>query len=135
MEQQQVADSLSPEKLQLFLAGLSGLAPAEVRKAKILYLRNAASEYKALVATLERARALGARRVAVRADSKLVIEQMRGTWKVKNADLQQLWAKARQLARSFDRVTWQHVPRERNKAADALANRAMDDQGTVRKGG
>ena len=53
MEQQQVADSLSPEKLQLFLAGLSGLAPAEVRKAKILYLRNAASEYKALVATLE----------------------------------------------------------------------------------
>lgn len=51
--QPQPVDSLSPERLQLFVAGLSGLAPAEVRKAKVLYLRNAASEYKALVATLE----------------------------------------------------------------------------------
>jgi len=44
---QQQSDFLSPEKLQLFLAGLSGLAPEEVRKAKLLYLRNAVSEYKA----------------------------------------------------------------------------------------
>jgi len=45
---QQQSDFLSPEKLQLFLAGLSGLAPEEVRKAKLLYLRNAISEYKAM---------------------------------------------------------------------------------------
>lgn len=47
--QQQPAEFLSPEKLQLFVAGLSGLAPEEVRKAKVLYLRNAISEYKAMV--------------------------------------------------------------------------------------
>jgi hypothetical protein len=41
-------DSLSPEKLQLFVAGLSGLAPDEVRKAKVLYIRNAISEYRAM---------------------------------------------------------------------------------------
>ncbi len=44
----QRADSLSPEQVQMFLAGLSGLAPEEVRKAKLLYLRNAVSEYRAL---------------------------------------------------------------------------------------
>ena len=49
----QTQDSLSPEKLQLFVATLSGLAPEEVRKAKSLYIRNAISEYHALVATLE----------------------------------------------------------------------------------
>jgi len=46
--QQQPSEFLSPEKLQLFVAGLSGLAPEEVRKAKVLYLRNAISEYRAL---------------------------------------------------------------------------------------
>ena len=44
---QQRDDSLSPEKLQLFIAGLSGLAPEEVRKAKVLYIKNAITEYKA----------------------------------------------------------------------------------------
>ena len=50
---QQPSDLLSPEKLQLFLAGLSGLAPEEVRKAKVLYLRNAISELKAMQAGFE----------------------------------------------------------------------------------
>jgi len=48
---QQASDFLSPEKLQLFVAGLSGLAPEEVRKAKVLYLRNAISEYQAMKAS------------------------------------------------------------------------------------
>jgi hypothetical protein len=50
---QQPSESLSPEKLQLFVAGLSGLAPEEVRKAKVLYLRNAISEYRALQASFQ----------------------------------------------------------------------------------
>src|SRR5439155_25452964 len=50
---QQQPDFLSPEKLQLFVAGLSGLAPAEVRKAKVLYVRNAIAEYRALVSSYE----------------------------------------------------------------------------------
>ena len=51
--QQQPSDFLSPEKLQLFVAGLSGLAPEEVRKAKVLYLRNAISEFEALEASYQ----------------------------------------------------------------------------------
>lgn len=49
---QQQSDALSPEKLQLFAAGLAGLAPVEVRKAKVLYLRNAISEYQAFQASV-----------------------------------------------------------------------------------
>lgn len=51
--QRQSSDVLSPEKLQMFVAGLSGLAPEEVRKAKVLYLRNAISEFQAMRAGLE----------------------------------------------------------------------------------
>ena len=51
--QQQPSDLLSPEKLQLFVAGLSGLAPEEVRKAKVLYLRNAISEFQATKASIQ----------------------------------------------------------------------------------
>jgi len=94
---------------------------------------NNVAEYKGVIAGLEHARALGARRVKVRADSLLVINQQRGTWKVRNEGLQPLWAEARRLARGFDRVTWEHVPRERNRLADALANKAMDAQGKVRR--
>lgn len=51
--QQSTTDALSPEKLHMFIAGLAGVAPGEVKKAKVLYLRNAVAEYRAMVATLE----------------------------------------------------------------------------------
>jgi ribonuclease H / adenosylcobalamin/alpha-ribazole phosphatase len=92
---------------------------------------NNVAEYRGVIAGLERARSLGARRVRVRADSLLAVQQLRGNWKVKNAALQPLWAEAGRLARAFERVTFEHVPRERNRRADALANRAMDAQGPV----
>jgi ribonuclease H / adenosylcobalamin/alpha-ribazole phosphatase len=123
-----------PAGIGAVVTGKDGTVLAQIAEG-IGWATNNVAEYKALIAALERAKSLGARRVTVRADSKLVIEQMRGAWKVKNTDLQQLWSKARELARSFERVTWRHVPRERNRAADALANRAMDDQGKVRGGG
>lgn len=94
---------------------------------------NNVAEYQGVLAGLERARALGARRVVVRADSLLVVNQQLGRWKVRNEGLSPLAAEARRLARGFERVTWQHVPRERNRRADALANRAMDAQGRVRR--
>ena len=92
---------------------------------------NNVAEYRGVIAGLERARALGARRVRVRADSLLAVQQLKGAWKVRNAALQPLWAEAGRLARAFERVTFEHVPRERNRRADALANRAMDAQGPV----
>ena len=92
---------------------------------------NNVAEYRGVIAGLRRAKELGARRVRVRADSLLVVNQQKGLWKVKNAALRALAEEAARLARGFERVTWEHVPRERNRRADALANRAMDDQGRV----
>jgi probable phosphoglycerate mutase len=59
-------------------------------------------------------------------DSKLVVEQMSGRWKVKHPDLIELHAQARKLAARFDRISYTWIPRERNKHADRLANEAMD---------
>jgi len=87
---------------------------------------NNVAEYRGLIAGLEEAARLGADEVDVRMDSKLVIEQMSGRWKVKNADLAVLHEQARTAARRFDRVTYEWIPRERNSHADRLANEAMD---------
>jgi ribonuclease H / adenosylcobalamin/alpha-ribazole phosphatase len=92
---------------------------------------NNVAEYRGVIAGLERARELGARRVEVRADSLLVVNQQLGRWKIKNEGLRPLAAEVQRLVRGFQRVTWRHVPRERNRRADALANQAMDRQGHV----
>jgi ribonuclease H / adenosylcobalamin/alpha-ribazole phosphatase len=92
---------------------------------------NNVAEYRGVIAGLERARELGARRVEVRADSLLVVNQQLGRWKIKNEGLRPLAAEVQRLVRGFQWVTWRHVPRERNRRADALANQAMDRQGHV----
>ena len=99
--------------------------------AGIGWATNNVAEYRGVIAGLQHAKALGARRVKVRADSLLVVNQQKGLWKVKNAGLRPLWAEAGRLVGGFERVTWEHVPRERNWHADALANQAMDAQGRV----
>ena len=108
----------------------AGEVLAEVAEG-IGWATNNVAEYRGVIAGLRRAKELGARRVRVRADSLLVVNQQKGLWKVKNAGLRPLWAEAARLAGGFDRVTWEHVPRERNRRADALANQAMDTQGRV----
>ena len=87
---------------------------------------NNVAEYQGLIAGLIAARELGARRVAVRMDSKLVVEQMKGVWQVKNVGLLPLAREAVALRQAFDEVTFQWIPREQNKHADRLANEAMD---------
>jgi ribonuclease HI len=94
---------------------------------------NNVAEYQGVLAGLELARSLGAARAVVRADSLLVVNQQLGRWKVRNEGLRPLAAEVRRRAQAFERVTWQHVPRGRNRRADALANRAMDAQGRVRR--
>lgn len=88
---------------------------------------NNVAEYRGLIAGLELASeyAPGAS-IEVRLDSKLVVEQMAGRWKIKHPDMLPLALRARDLVRTD--ITWTWVPRERNKAADALANRALDEQ-------
>jgi ribonuclease HI len=109
-----------------------GVVLAELSEG-IGWATNNVAEYQGVLAGLEQARALGARRVVVRADSLLVVNQQLGRWKVRNEGLRPLADQVRQLAKGFERVTWRHVPRERNRRADALANRAMDAQGRVRR--
>ncbi|GAA4963714.1 bifunctional RNase H/acid phosphatase [Actinoplanes utahensis] len=87
---------------------------------------NNVAEYSGLIAGLAAAAELGAERVTVRMDSKLVVEQMSGRWQIKNAGLRPLAAEAAALVGKFAGVTFEWIPRERNKAADELANRAMD---------
>lgn len=87
---------------------------------------NNVAEYRGLVAGLTEAARLGAADVAVFMDSKLVVEQMAGRWKVKHPDLVPLHRQARELASRFDHVRYSWIPREENSHADRLANEAMD---------
>jgi ribonuclease H / adenosylcobalamin/alpha-ribazole phosphatase len=87
---------------------------------------NNVAEYRGLIAGLEEAAKLHAAEVAVSMDSKLVVEQMSGRWKVKHPDLAELHAQARALAQRFERVTYTWIPRAENSHADRLANEAMD---------
>lgn len=89
---------------------------------------NNVAEYEGLLLGMRRALELGARELEVRADSLLVVSQMRGEWKVKHPGLRPLFDAARALVRRFDRVDFAHVPRERNADADEMSNRAIDER-------
>ena len=86
---------------------------------------NNVAEYRGLIAGLEEARRLGADDVAVAMDSKLVVEQMMGRWKIKHPAMAELAAEARQVL-SGTPVRFEWVPRLQNSRADACANQAMD---------
>lgn len=92
---------------------------------------NNVAEYRGLIAGLEASAELGAREVSVRMDSKLVVEQMSGRWKVKHEAMIPLADRARRLVAGFDRVSFTWIPRKENSHADRLANEAMDDADTV----
>jgi ribonuclease HI len=87
---------------------------------------NNVAEYTGTVRALELARELGASEVHLLLDSKLIVEQLTGRWRVKDAKLIPLWAQARQTLGGFKRWTAAHVPRAQNAVADALANEAID---------
>ncbi|MEN4478489.1 bifunctional RNase H/acid phosphatase [Mycolicibacterium cosmeticum] len=96
------------------------------RKQSIGLATNNVAEYRGLIAGLEAAAEVGATEVAVFMDSKLVVEQMSGRWRVKHPDLLELHREATQAARHFASVSYEWIPRERNSHADRLANEAMD---------
>ncbi len=87
---------------------------------------NNVAEYRALLLGLEEARRLGARELELRSDSELVVRQMTGVYRVRNAALRELHERACTLARGFHSVRYVHVRRERNRDADRLANHAID---------
>lgn len=87
---------------------------------------NNVAEYRGLIAALEAALELGITELDMRMDSKLVVEQVSGRWKVKHANLQPLAARSRALADKFEQITFTWIPRAQNSHADRLANEAMD---------
>jgi ribonuclease HI len=88
---------------------------------------NNIAEYTGLVKALEHAKELGGRKLVVNSDSELMVKQMNGQYKVKNAGLMPLYQRAKALRLQFDSVTIKHIYREQNAQADALCNEAMDN--------
>ncbi|HUO47146.1 MAG TPA: ribonuclease HI family protein [Acidimicrobiia bacterium] len=90
------------------------------------YATNNVAEYKAVVAGLEAASSHQPDRLLLRADSQLLIRQLEGRYRVKNPALQELFLQAKKLLRTIPEYVLEHVPREENVVADALANAALD---------
>lgn len=88
---------------------------------------NNVAEYNGLIAALRWAAEHGVRALHVKADSELIVKQMKGEYRVKNPGLQPLYEEARSLMKQIGRVKFEHVRREFNKHADRLANEAMDE--------
>lgn len=87
---------------------------------------NNQAEYKALIAAFRKAADLGAKELDCYLDSELVVKQLKGEYRVKDKDLAKLFLDIHNLSLSFKKISYTHVPRERNKEADLLANEAMD---------
>ena len=101
--------------------------PMAELKGSLPYATNNVAEYNGLLAALRWCLVQGCPDVHVRSDSLLLVQQMRGVYKVKHEGLKPLYGEARLLAHKIGRVTYEHVRRELNKDADRLANEAMDE--------
>ena len=93
----------------------------------IPHATNNVAEYNGLLAALDWCAEHGATSVHVKSDSLLLVQQMRGVYKVKSDGLKPLHGRARLVAHNIGKVTFEHVRRELNKEADRLANLAMDE--------
>jgi probable phosphoglycerate mutase len=102
-------------------------------KASMLLATNNVAEYSGLLAALRWAAAQGVSALHVRSDSLLLVQQMKGVYRVKHPGLQPLYEEARSLVSQIGKVTFEHVRRELNKDADRLANEAMDEAALVAK--
>ena len=91
------------------------------------------SEYSGLIAGLEHALQLGVTELLVHGDSRVVLQQAAGRWKVKSDNLKALHERACDLARRFEQIEFEWVPRERNADADELVNRVLDGEHFDRK--
>ena len=97
---------------------------------------NNVAEYYGLIAALDYAQSHGIRALRIESDSELLVNQMRGRYKVKSVDLKPLFERARKMAHAFESFRIEHVYRERNAEADRLANQALDEtSGTTSRPG
>ena len=90
-------------------------------------MTNNVAEYYALIAALDYAESHGIRALRVESDSELMVKQMQGQYKVKSEDLKPLFERAKKMSMGFTSFRIDHVYREQNREADALANEALDE--------
>lgn len=114
-----------PAGIGVVIEDLDGNVVGEIARG-IGVATNNVAEYTALIEGLKLAQEKGVTEIDVRMDSKLVVNQVRGEWKIKNDALRRLAARAESLLRRFDRKSLTYVPRAENAAADKLANQGMD---------
>ena len=114
-----------PAAIAAVLTGEDG-ALLEERGEPIGEATNNVAEYRALLLGIELAKELGADEAELVADSLLIVEQVRGNWKVKQAHLRELHRQVRSALERFRRWSVRHVRREENAAADALVNATLD---------
>ena len=86
---------------------------------------NNQAEYRAIIAALEKAVSLGASEVVLNSDSELVVKQINGRYRVKKPSLKPLYQKVKQLQSQLQDFSIAHIPRQQNREADRLANRAL----------
>src|SRR5260370_36491781 len=108
-----------------FVIARPGEAPLEHAQ-RLSDTTNNVAEYTALLQALQRASELGGRRLSILSDSELLVKQINGEYRVKNADLRVLYAQVQDLLSKFDKVSVRHIPREQNGVADALCNRVLN---------
>ncbi len=90
-------------------------------------MTNNVAEYYGLIAALDYAESHGVRAIRIESDSELLVKQMRGQYKVKSEDLRPLFERAQKMSKAFESFHIEHVYREQNREADALANEALDE--------
>jgi ribonuclease HI len=92
---------------------------------------NNVAEYRGLITAMQKAKEIGAKKILIRGDSELIVKQMKGEYRVKNADLRVLYEEAQDLIAEFDSAKIEHNYRSDNTLADKLANLAMDRKADV----
>jgi ribonuclease HI len=90
-------------------------------------MTNNVAEYYGLIAALDYMQSQGIKALRIESDSELLVKQMRGQYKVRSPELQPLYERARKMAAALESFRIDHVYREQNREADALANEAMDE--------
>jgi ribonuclease HI len=114
-----------PAAIGVIIRDESGNTVASISR-RLGVTTNNQAEYKAIIAGLEKAISLGARRIMIKADSELAVKQINGQYKIKNTALRPLYQEIVRLIGSLESFSITNIPREQNSAADALANKALD---------
>ncbi|OGN98531.1 MAG: hypothetical protein A2Y89_03740 [Chloroflexi bacterium RBG_13_51_18] len=116
-----------PAAIGVVLQDLSGNTIGRISR-RLAPTTNNQAEYQAVIAGLEKAITLGAKSVAVKADSELIVKQINRQFKIKNTALRPLYQRVVSLIGSLESFSISYIPRAQNAAADALANKAFNNQ-------